>query len=133
MDDEVEREETPRTKEALSAYANHLGKSRAQQEMEFIDQRKAQRDKDAKNKDELSQILSRPLEVKAKIAARIEASKPKPNVKTADYNLAKIGSKQDLRGVKYSHEKSVKKFLDDRKRKIEGADEDIFERAASEG
>ena len=32
--------------------------------------------------------------------------------------MAKMGAKADLKGIKYSQEKSVKKFLGDRKRSI---------------
>ena len=50
--------------------------------------------------------------------ARIRAGQPKENVKTAEFNLAKLGSQADLKGIKYSQDKSVKKYLGDRKRSI---------------
>ena len=34
--------------------------------------------------------------------ARIRAGQPKENVKTAEFNLAKLGSQADLKGIKYS-------------------------------
>ena len=49
---------------------------------------------------------------------RIKASQPRDNVKTAEYNLAKMGAKVDLKGIKYSQDKSVKKAIGDRKRSI---------------
>ena len=39
-------EDSPRTKKALETYGKHLEKSRVDRELEFIDQRKAHRDKE---------------------------------------------------------------------------------------
>ena len=123
-------EDSPRTKKALETYLQHLEKSKSQLEEEFIDNRKAQRDKEAKKAEELSKVLN-PLSNKEKLKARLDAMKPKENVKTAEYNLAKEGMIQDAKGVRYSKEKSVKKYLDDRKKNminVAGSDEEMNDR-----
>lgn len=56
-----------------------------------------------------------------RIEARINATVPKKNVKVAEYNLAKLGSKKDVAGINHSHERSVKKAIEDRKRSIDNA------------
>ena len=65
--------------------------------------------------------------LKEKRDAEKKARQPKPNVKTAEINPAKIGAEQDARGVRYSHEKSVKKFLGDRKRQMDNIDKQANE------
>ena len=49
---------------------------------------------------------------------KLKATQAGENVKPAEYNLAKMGAKQDLKGLKYSHEKGIKSYMDSRKKKI---------------
>ena len=53
---------------------------------------------------------------KQRVQARRDAQKPKENVKHAEYNLAKMGAKKDLIGIRYNQHKSVIKAVNDRKR-----------------
>ena len=53
-------DDSPRTKKALEAYGKHLEKSRAELELEFIDSRKAAREREERKAEEIAKIIKRP-------------------------------------------------------------------------
>lgn len=56
-----EKEPSPRTKKALAGYVKHLEKSNEQLQLEFIDQRKKIRDKEAQEAEETAKLLAKQL------------------------------------------------------------------------
>lgn len=60
-------ETTPRTKQVLEGYTKHLGKSKQELELEFIDQRKAARDKEDRIAEQMAKVIEKQPNIKERI------------------------------------------------------------------